>query len=53
MRAVILFVSFKILSYSILAGIWLKETLCGTNGYSSPYVHIQHTEKAQKTRLTS
>lgn len=22
-----------------------KETLCGTNGYSSPYVHIQHTQK--------
>ena len=27
-----------------------KETLCGTNGYSSPFVHIQHTEK---TRLTT
>ncbi len=45
LRAVILFVSFKILSYSILAGIWLKETLCGTNGYSNPFVHIQHTEE--------
>ena len=45
MRAVILFVSFIILGYSILAGIWLKETLCGTNGYSSPLVHFQHTEK--------
>ena len=22
-----------------------KETLCGTNEYNSPYVHIQHTEK--------
>lgn len=27
-----------------------KETLRGTNGYSSPFVHIQHTEK---TRLTT
>lgn len=27
-----------------------KETLRGTNGYSSPFVHIQHTKK---TRLTT
>ena len=27
-----------------------KETLCGTKGYSSPFAHIQHTEK---TRLTA
>ena len=45
MRAVVLFVSFKILGYSILAGYSAKEALCGTNGYSSPFVHIQHTEK--------
>lgn len=50
MRAVILFVSFKILGYSILTGYSAKEALCGTNGYSSPFVHIQHTEK---TRLTT
>ena len=34
MRA--LFVSFKILGYSILAGYSAKEALCGTNGYSNP-----------------
>ena len=26
-----------------------KEALRGTNGYSSPYVHIQHTEKPRLT----
>ena len=26
-----------------------KETLRGTNGYSSPFVHIQHTEKTRPT----
>ena len=34
---------FSVIQFSRV--IRLKETLCGANGYSSPYVHIQHTEK--------
>ena len=46
LRAVILFVPFKILGYSILTGYSAQRNfVCGANGYSSPYVHIQHTEK--------
>lgn len=39
---------FSVIQFSQV--IRSKETLCGTNGYSNPYVHIQHTEK---TRLTT
>ena len=39
---------FSVIQFSRV--IRLKETLCGTKEYSSPFVHIQHTEK---TRLTT
>ena len=34
---------FSVIQFSQV--IRLKETLCGTKEYSSPFVHIQHTEK--------
>ena len=39
---------FSVIQFSQV--IRSKETLCGTNGYSSLFVHIQH---AEKTRLTT
>ena len=38
---------FSVIQFSRV--IRLKETLCGTNGYNSPFVHIQHTEKPRLT----